>query len=96
MLLINSKVELKLRWTTCCVWIVLGVANSVALQVLFLLSKAENYEFLSSLYQQKTTRNYQNFLAKDLKDQCIGLYTKQKVRIKLQHLNIDVFLNPTL
>ena len=27
---------------------------------------------LQSLYQQKTIKNYQNFLAKDLKDECIG------------------------
>ena len=27
---------------------------------------------LQSLYQQKTIKNYQYFLAKDLKDQCIG------------------------
>ena len=35
MLLINSKVELKLRWTLHCVLLVLGAANSVALWVLF-------------------------------------------------------------
>ena len=29
MLLISSKVELKFRWTTHCVLLVLGVANSV-------------------------------------------------------------------
>ena len=31
MLLINSKVELKLRWTKHCVLLVLGVTSSVAL-----------------------------------------------------------------
>ena len=33
---------------------------------------------LLSLYQQKTTKNCQNFLAKDLKDQCIGMNIKLK------------------
>ena len=34
--------------------------------MLFLLSEAQNYMSLPSLCQQKTTKNYQNFLAKDL------------------------------
>ena len=38
--------------------------------------------FVSSLYQQKTIKIYQNFLAKGLKDQCIEMNRKQKVRIK--------------
>ena len=52
--------------------------------------------FLSSFYQQKTTRNYQNFIAKDLKDQCIGMIIKQKVRITIGQKNIDIFWNQTL
>ena len=31
---------------------------------------------LLSLYQQKTTKNYQKFLAKDLKNQCVGINGK--------------------
>ena len=31
------------------------------------LLRTQNYMTLVSLYQQKTTRNYQNFFAKDLK-----------------------------
>ena len=45
--------------------------------------------FLSSLYQQKTIKNYENSLAKNLKDQSIGMNIKQKIRI-------DVFSNQTL
>ena len=51
---------------------------------------------LLSRYQQKTIKNYQNFLAKDLKDQCIGIKIKQKVRIKTPQTSIDIFLNQTL
>ena len=40
--------------------------------------------FLLSLYQHKTTKNYQNFLTMDLKDQCIETNLKQKVRIKVR------------
>ena len=40
--------------------------------------KSQNYMSLSLFYQQKATKNYQNWLAKDLKNQCIGINIKQK------------------
>ena len=43
--------------------------------------------FLSSLYQQKIVKNYQNFLVKDLKGQFIGINIKQEVRIKILQNN---------
>ena len=46
---------------------------------------------LYSLYQQKTSKTCQKFLAKDLKDQCIKINLKQKVRIKAQQTSIDIF-----
>ena len=52
--------------------------------------------FLSSLYQQKTIKNYQNFLAKDIKDQFIEINTKQKARLKQQQMTIDIFSNQIL
>ena len=45
-----------------------------------------------SLYQQKIIKNYQNYLAKVLKDQFIGINIKQKQSIKIQQMNI-YFLN---
>ena len=63
---------------------------------LFLLSKTQNYMSLLSYYQQKTTKNYWNFLVKDLEDQCIGMNTKQKVRIKTQETITDILLNQNL
>ena len=50
--------------------------------------------FLSSLYQQNTIKNYQNFLAKNLKDRYIQMNIKQKVRIKTQQTSTDILLNP--
>ena len=44
----------------------------------------------------KAIKNYQNFLVKDLKDQFIGMKTKQKVRIIIHQMNIDIFSNQTL
>ena len=62
--------------------------------ILFLLSKTQNSIFLLSLYQQETTKNYQNFLAKNLKDQLIGMNIKQKVRIKIRQKILDIFFEP--
>ena len=50
---------------------------------------------LLSLYQQKTIKNYQNYLAKHLKDRFIGMNIKQKLRIKTQLTSIDIFSNQT-
>ena len=52
--------------------------------------------FLLSLYLQKTIKNCQNVLAKDLKDKFIGMNIKQKVRTLIQQMNIDIFLNQIL
>ena len=64
--------------------------------MLFSLSKTENDLFLLSLYEQKTIENYQNFLVQELNDQFIGMNINQKVRIKLQQINIDIFSNQIL
>ena len=48
----------------------------VILVILFSLSKAQNYMSLLSHNQQKTTKNYQNFLAKDLSDHCMEMNIK--------------------
>ena len=52
--------------------------------ILFSVSKTPNYMSILSHYQQKTTKNYLDFLTKDLKDQCIGMNIKQKVKLKIQ------------
>ena len=39
---------------------------------------------------------YQNFLAKDFKNQFIGMNIKRKVRTKIQQINIDIFSNQIL
>ena len=64
--------------------------------IIFTIKGTKLYMYLLLLYQQKTIKSYQNFLAKDLKDQCIGMNIKQKVRIKIQQTIIEMFLNQTL
>ena len=40
---------------------------------ILLLSMTQMYLSLQSQYQEKKIKNYQNFLTKSLKDQCIGM-----------------------
>ena len=49
-----------------------------------------------SLYRQKAIKNYQNFLARDVKDHLSGMNIKRYVRIKIQQISIDIFSNQTL
>ena len=48
MLLINCKVELKLKWTKYCIFSAAGAdnVNNKILIILFLSSKAQNHMFL--------------------------------------------------
>ena len=67
--LINWKVELKLIWTKHCVLASASVENDgVDSNNIIFTIKDTIYMFLSLLYQQKTIKNYQNFLEKGLKD----------------------------
>ena len=80
-----------------CVLLVLGTENPNAnAKNIFLLSKIQNYLFLSSLYQQNATKNYQHFLAKGLKNQFAEMSIKQKLRIKIRQMSVNILLNQTL
>ena len=65
--LINFKVKLRLKWTNHCVLSENGIMMLI-LTMVFLLSKIEYYVLLQSIYQQKTTKNYRNFLVTDMKN----------------------------
>ena len=95
--LINYKVELTFKWTKYCILAAAGNYNTDANPNNFISQlKTQNYMFLSLLNQQETTKNYPNFLARNLKHQCIGMNIKQKVRIKIRSNSIDIFWNKTL
>ena len=91
MSLINGRVELKPKWKKYCLLTVNGNhnANANSNNIIFNIKDTKVYVLLS-LYQQETTKNYQN-LPKDLKDQFTGMNIKQKVRLKIQQMNIDIF-----
>ena len=55
-----------------------------------------NFMFLQDFYQQETIKNYQNFIAKDLKVDFIGMNIKEKVRTKLRQMCLDILSNQIL
>ena len=91
--LINCKVELKLKWTKYCLLSAAGNNNNInenanVNNIIFNIKGTKLYVPVVTL-SARDNQNYQNFLAKDLKDQLIGMNIKQKVRIKLQ-INLDI------
>ena len=97
--LINCRVELKLKWTKYCVLSVAGNENNIinnnANNNIFTFKDTILYVAVVIL-SAKDKKTYQNFLVKNLKDQFIGVNTKQKVRVKAQQMNLDTFLNQIL
>ena len=87
---------MKLRWKKYCVLASTGVENNNAdSNVIFTIKDTKLYVPVVTL-SAKDNKNYQKVLAEGLKDQCIGMNIKQKVRIKMQQMSIYIFLNPTL
>ena len=84
MSLINYKVELKIKWTKSCVLAVNANDNAnfnrdnIIFTNVFYLS----FIIFFIIKWHRKLWNYQNFLAKDLKDQCIGMNIKQKAKNK--------------
>ena len=98
--MINCKVELKPKWKKYCVLYVATAENNVnynnnANNIIFTVKDTKLYVAVVTL-SAKDNKNCQNFLAKELKDQFIGVNIKQKVRIKIQQTNLDIFSNQTL
>ena len=75
MTLINCKIELKLKWTKYFRFVAAGADNTDANPNI--IRKIQSHMFLQYFYQPKIIKNYQNFLAKDLKDQFIGMNIKK-------------------
>ena len=63
--------------------------------IILLVSKIKLYVPIVT-FSAKTIKSYQNFVARDLKDKCVGVNIRQKERIKMQQMSIDVFLNQAL
>ena len=65
---------------------------NLILIILFLLSRTQDYMSLLSINQYKTTQIQQNILAKNLRDQCIGMNVKRKVRKKNKAVGYRYFI----
>ena len=80
--LINREVELKPKRTKYCVLSATG-NNDTDIYPINIIIAIKKHKIICpclSLCQQKTTKNYQNVLPKDLKDQFSGMNMKEKVR----------------
>ena len=64
--------------------------------IVVVLSKTQSYMSQSCFYQQMAIKNFQDFLAEDLKNQCIRTNIKQKVRLEVQKTSRVIFLNQSL
>ena len=56
--------------------------------IIFTMKYTKSYVSVATFSARE---GYQNFLAKYLKDQFIEMNIKQKVRIKIQQININIF-----
>ena len=98
MLLINCKVKLKLKWTKYCVFCAGGTENDINdndnANNIFTIKDTKLFVpviTLSATDNQKLSK----LLSKGFERSVHGMSIKQKVRIKIQQMNMDVFLNQT-
>ena len=96
--LINCRVELKLKWANYCVLSAAGNDNlnndndNDCNRIIFAIKDTKLYVPVVIL-SEKDNQKLSKLLGKDLKDQFIGMNIKQKVRLKIQQMNIDIFWN---
>ena len=85
--MINCKVELKLMWKKYCVLSPVGADNTNANpnNIIFTIKDTKRYVPVVTL----STKDNQK-LSKLLKDQSVGMDIKQKKRIKIRQMNIDI------
>ena len=92
--LINGKVQLKLKVLAAA-----GADNVNANDdnIIFTIKDTKSYVSVATL-SAKDNQKLSKLLSKEfnLKDQCIGVNIKLKVKIKMQQMSIDIFLHETL
>ena len=93
--LIDFKDELNLQWTKHCVRCsCVDNANANNDNITFIIKGTKIYVPVVTLSSRNNPKL--SFLAKDLKNQHIGIIIKRKVGIKIRHKNINIFSNQTL
>ena len=88
--LIDFIVELKSKLAKDCVLATDGAdnADNNSNDIVSTIKERKLYISVATL-SEKTTKNYQNFLAKDFKD-------KNCIEMNIKQTNTDIFLNQTL
>ena len=81
MSLINWKVELKCKWMSHCFCLQLA---------LIMMTFTQWYVPVVTLSAQENQKLKKNCLANDLKDHCIGMTIKRKVRVNIREMSIYV------
>ena len=91
MTLVNYKVELKLEWTKYCVLSGAGAdnTNDNPDNIIFNIKDIKFYVPVVTLLV-KCNKKLSRLLRKRFKNPCIGMNIKQKVRIKIQQVNVDI------
>ena len=90
--LINCKKELKLKWKKYCVLSAAGAETAIANSNNFIFTFKDAKLFVSVVaLSARDNEKFKNFLAKDLKDQFIGMNLRRKMRLKIRQMDIDIF-----
>ena len=80
MSLINWKVELKCKWMSHCILSAVSTDNDVHTMI----------RSCSHFVSTRKSKTKKNCLANDLKDHCIGMTIKQKVRVNIREMSIYI------
>ena len=95
--LINCKVELKLKWTKDCVLCAAGADNVNANSNNIILTMKDTKLYISAVtLSARNNEKLSDLLNKEFEKSVYLNEFKTKVRIKIRHINVDIFLNQIL
>ena len=97
--MINCKVELKLKWTKYCV-LSAGINDSIINNnndnnIIFTIKDKKLYVPVVTL-SARDDQKLSKLLSKGFERSVIGMNIKQKVRIKIRLMNLDIISNQIL
>ena len=97
MTLINYKSVSKLNWTKYYLLSTVGADNNDASSNKIILIIIDTTLYVPVvILSAKNNKKQSKLYSKGLKDQFIGMNIKQKVRMKIQQMNVYIFSNQTL
>ena len=93
MSLINWKVELKCKWMSHCILSAVGTYNDDVHPNNNILAIKDTQRYVPAVTlsaQENQKLKKKNCLANDLKDHCIGMTVKRKVRVNIREMSIYI------